>query len=138
LTFVTDDCLAAFTPGSLIVDVSCDEGMGFTWARPTSFTHPTFTVGDNVHYYAVDHSPALPWDPATWEISEALRPHLRTVLAGPPAWDTDQTIRRAIEIRDGVIQDPTGKGRKRWITRWKAALNAFEITFEGRLAAARN
>jgi putative transposase len=34
--------------------------------------------------------------------------------------------------------DPTGTGRKRWITRWKAALNAFEITFEGRLAAARD
>lgn len=33
--------------------------------------------------------------------------------------------------------DPTGKGRKRWMNRWKAALNAFEITFEGRLAAAR-
>jgi transposase-like protein len=33
--------------------------------------------------------------------------------------------------------DPTGTGRKRWITRWKAALNAFEITFEGRLSAAR-
>lgn len=29
--------------------------------------------------------------------------------------------------------DPTGNGRKRWITRWKAALNAFAITFEGRL-----
>ena len=29
--------------------------------------------------------------------------------------------------------DPTGKGRKRWITRWKTALNAFAITFEGRL-----
>ncbi|MET8146704.1 IS256 family transposase [Sphaerisporangium sp. NPDC005288] len=29
--------------------------------------------------------------------------------------------------------DPTGKGRKRWITRWKAALNAFAITFEDRL-----
>ncbi|WP_396706504.1 IS256 family transposase [Microbispora sp. H10836] len=29
--------------------------------------------------------------------------------------------------------DPTGKGRKRWVTRWKAALNAFAITFEGRL-----
>jgi putative transposase len=33
--------------------------------------------------------------------------------------------------------DPTGTGRKRWITRWKAALNAFEITFEGRLSTAR-
>jgi putative transposase len=33
--------------------------------------------------------------------------------------------------------DPTGKGQKRWITRWKPALNAFEIAFEGRLSAAR-
>lgn len=33
--------------------------------------------------------------------------------------------------------DPTGQGRKRWVTRWKAALNAFEITFEGRLSAGR-
>jgi putative transposase len=32
--------------------------------------------------------------------------------------------------------DPTGKGQKRWITRWKPALNAFEIAFEGRLSAA--
>lgn len=29
--------------------------------------------------------------------------------------------------------DPTGTGRRRWAVRWKAALNAFEITFEGRL-----
>jgi transposase-like protein len=33
--------------------------------------------------------------------------------------------------------DPTGQGRKRWVTRWKPALNAFEITFEGRLSAGR-
>jgi transposase-like protein len=33
--------------------------------------------------------------------------------------------------------DPTGRGRKRWSQRWKAALNAFEITFDGRLSAAR-
>ncbi|MEE1808144.1 hypothetical protein [Streptomyces sp. BE133] len=30
--------------------------------------------------------------------------------------------------------DPTGKGRT---SRWKPALNAFDITFEGRLSAAR-
>jgi putative transposase len=29
--------------------------------------------------------------------------------------------------------DPTGRGRARWVIRWKAALNAFAITFEGRL-----
>ena len=31
--------------------------------------------------------------------------------------------------------DPTGKGRQRWTNRWKAALNAFDITFDGRLSA---
>jgi putative transposase len=34
--------------------------------------------------------------------------------------------------------DPTGKGRKRWSNRWKGALNAFDITFDGRLSAGRN
>ncbi len=106
LVFVTEQDLAAFAPGTLIVDVSCDEGMGFSWARPTPFTEPMFTVGDNVHYYAVDHSPSYLWNSATWEISEALLPHLRTVLDGRKAWDEADTVSRAIEIRDGVIQNP--------------------------------
>ena len=29
--------------------------------------------------------------------------------------------------------DPSGKGKSRWATRWKPALNAFAITFEGRI-----
>ena len=33
--------------------------------------------------------------------------------------------------------DPTGRGRQRWTNRWKAALNAFDITFDGRLSAGR-
>jgi len=56
LMFVTNKELAAFAPGSLIVDVSCDASMGFEFAHPTSFTDPMFTVGDGVAYYGVDHS----------------------------------------------------------------------------------
>ena len=106
LMFLTGDDVAAFSPGTLIVDVSCDAGMGFSWARPTSFVNPIFTVDSNIHYYAVDHSPSLLWNSATWEISEALLPYLKTVLDGPGAWDRDETIRRAIEIRAGRIQKP--------------------------------
>jgi alanine dehydrogenase len=106
LMFVTDDELTAFVPGGLVIDVSCDEGMGFSWARPTSFREPMFTVGDNVGYYAVDHSPSYLWDSATWEISEALLPYLRPMLGGPKAWEANETLRRAIEINDGVIQNP--------------------------------
>jgi transposase-like protein len=33
--------------------------------------------------------------------------------------------------------DPTGQGRKRWTMRWKPALQAFDIAFDGRLTAGR-
>ncbi len=104
LMFVTTDELALFRTGSLVVDVSCDEGMGFEFARPTSFLEPMFTVGDGIHYYGVDHSPSYLWNSATWEISEALLPFLRPVLEN--RWDENETIRRAVEIRDGVVQNP--------------------------------
>jgi hypothetical protein len=34
--------------------------------------------------------------------------------------------------------DPTGKGRGRWTMRRKAALNAFDLAFDGRLSAGRS
>ena len=104
--FVTEDDLSDFPAGSLIVDVSCDAGMGFDWARPPSFAEPMIRVANDVRYYAVDHSPSYLWNSATWEISEALLPHLETVLAGPAAWDASATIARAIEIRDGTVLNP--------------------------------
>ena len=83
MTYLTEADLAAFRPGSLIVDVSCDEGMGFSWARSTTFDDPMFTVGEHINYYAVDHSPSYLWNSATWEISEALLPFVETVSGGP-------------------------------------------------------
>ncbi|MDQ2845739.1 MAG: N(5)-(carboxyethyl)ornithine synthase [Actinomycetota bacterium] len=106
LMFLDEADLAAFQPGSLIIDVSCDEGMGFSWARPTTFQDPSFVVGDSVHYYAVDHSPSYLWNSASWESSEALLPHLRTVLSGREAWAADSTISRAIEIDAGQVVNP--------------------------------
>jgi len=107
LTYLRTGDLAGFAPGSLIVDVSCDEGMGFEWAKPTTFDDPVFTVGNGVNYYAVDHTPSYLWNTATWEISEALLPFLRTVMEGPAAWATDLTVSRAIEIDHGVISNPS-------------------------------
>jgi alanine dehydrogenase len=63
-------------------------------------------VGEGLHYYAVDHSPSFLWNSATWENSEALLQYVPIVMAGPEAWDADETIRRAIEIREGVVCNP--------------------------------
>jgi alanine dehydrogenase len=106
LMFVMNEDLGHFRPGTLFVDVSCDEGMAFEWARPTSFANPMVTVGRGLHYYAVDHSPSFLWNSATWENSEALLEYLPIVMAGPAAWDADETIRRAIEIREGIVENP--------------------------------
>ena len=105
LMFVQGDEIGRFRPGSLIVDVSCDAGMGFDFARPTSFAAPIFTVGEGITYYAVDHSPSYLWRSATYEISQALLPYIEVVMSGPVAWHENETIRRAIEIEKGVIRN---------------------------------
>lgn len=98
--------LGAFRAGSLIIDVSCDDGMAFDWARSTTFEDPMFTVGRSINYYAVDHSPSYLFNSASWEISEALLPFLGTVMGGAVGWAGNETITRAIEIENGVIVNP--------------------------------
>jgi len=90
--------------GALIIDISCDEGMGFWCAKPTSFEHPMFEVAGKF-YYAVDHSPSFYWNSASWEISKALLPFLSDVIGGPNTWEKNKTISKSIEIRNGVIQN---------------------------------
>jgi len=106
LIMVTDEELKRFRRGTQFVDVSADLGMGFEWSRPTTFDDPVFRIGDGMQCYAVDHSPSLLWDAATWEISQALVPHLPAAMSGPEAWAADPTLSRAIEIEEGVIKNP--------------------------------
>lgn len=103
LDFVTHDEKSCLRKGCLIIDVSCDEGMGFYFAKPTTFKNPMFSV-DTIDYYAVDHTPSYLWESATRSISAALIVHLRTVLDGRGAWKNNATIREAINIDRGVIQ----------------------------------
>ena len=88
--------------GSVIIDVSCDLKIGFPFARPTSFEAPTFKAGP-LTYYAVDHTPTYAWRSASWEISRVIVAFIAQVMAGPDAWGADETLRRAIEIREGTI-----------------------------------
>ena len=105
LMLVPEDQNDRLKPGCLIVDISCDEGMGFSFAKPTSFEAPIFKV-EKVFYYAVDHSPSYLWNAASWEISNNLTPYLPIIMGGPERWEESETIRRAIEIKDGIIQNP--------------------------------
>lgn len=93
-------------PNSLIIDVSCDEGMGFFFAKPTTFKDPIFKY-ETVDYYAVDHTPSYLWESATRSISAALIVYLPLVLAGRDSWKDAKTIQQAININRGIIQNPS-------------------------------
>ena len=105
LMFVPETQNSRLKPGSLIIDISCDEGMGFSFAKPTTFEDPIFKAGE-IFYYAVDHTPSYLWNAASWEISNSLIPYLPIIMGGPEKWDGSETIRRAIEIKNGSIQNP--------------------------------
>jgi len=103
INFVNEDEKSILKPGCLIIDVSCDEGMGFYFAKPTTFKNPMYSV-DKVDYYAVDHTPSYFWESASRSISAALIVHLESVLGGPALWNKNETIRNAINIDCGVIK----------------------------------
>lgn len=104
--FVHEHEVNRLKPRALILDISCDLGMGFVFARPTTFLDPVFQVGAGITYYSVDHTPSYLWDAASREISKALLPYLGIVAAGPDAWPASTTIRKAVEIQDGVVKNP--------------------------------
>ncbi|RLD90770.1 MAG: NAD(P) transhydrogenase subunit alpha [Bacteroidetes bacterium] len=103
VNFVTENEKDVLKPGSLIIDVSCDEGMGFYFAKPTTFNSPMLTI-NNVDYYAVDHTPSYLWESASRSISAALIVYLSIILKGHDGWMRNSTIQKAINTDKGVIK----------------------------------
>ena len=106
IDFVNEDEKSFLRPGTLIIDVSCDEGMGFYFARPTTFKDPIISV-DNINYYAVDHTPSYFWESASRSLSAAMIVHLPSVITGRAGWEQNETIQNAINIDEGVIVKDT-------------------------------
>ena len=68
---------------------------------------------------------------------ESINARLRRAVNARGHFPTEQAALKCLYLAVMSL-DPTGKGRKRWSNRWKGALNAFDITFDGRLSAGRN
>jgi alanine dehydrogenase len=105
LLFVDNSHLARLKRPLAIIDISCDEGMGFAFARPTSFSEPIVHVTDGISYYSVDHTPTYLWNAASREISRALIPFLGVVSQGSEMWEEDPTVRNAIDVQNGVVRN---------------------------------
>jgi transposase-like protein len=67
---------------------------------------------------------------------ESHNARLRRAVRARGHFPTEQAALKCLYLAIRSL-DPTGRGRRRWTNRWKAALNAFDITFDGRLTAGR-
>lgn len=102
--FMADGDVGQLKRNGVIIDVSCDHGMGFPFARPTTFDAPVVRVGP-VWYYGVDHTPSYLWNTTTEEISEALLPFLPSLLGGAEEWLANRTLAKGMEIVLGEIRN---------------------------------
>jgi transposase-like protein len=67
---------------------------------------------------------------------ESINARIRRAVNARGHFPTEQAALKCVYLAIMSL-DPKGTGQKRWSNRWKSALNAFEITFDGRLSAGR-
>jgi transposase-like protein len=63
---------------------------------------------------------------------ESLNARYRRAVRARGHFPTEQAALKCLYLATRAL-DPTGKGRARWASRWKPALNAFAISFDGRI-----
>jgi transposase-like protein len=67
---------------------------------------------------------------------ESVNARIRRAVRARGHFPNEQAALKCVYL--AVALDPTGTGRRRWINRWKPALNAFDLAFYGRLTTGRN
>jgi putative transposase len=65
---------------------------------------------------------------------ESVNARIRKAVRSRGHFPTEQAALKCVYMAVMSL-DPTGAGRKRWTMRWKGAMNAFDLAFDGRLTA---
>jgi len=88
-------------------------------------------------------TPFLAWDKeirkiiCTTNAIESLNARYRRAVNARGHFPNDQAALKCLYLVTRSL-DPTGRGKARWAMRWKPALNAFAIAFDGRINPAEN
>lgn len=104
---VSRDQVRGMTPGSVIIDISVDQGGCIETTRPTTYAAPTYVVDGVVHFSVTNMPGAVPRS-ASQALSAAILPHALN-LAGNPRWREDPVLARGINVAQGAIVHPAVK-----------------------------
>ena len=101
---VTRDMVGRMKPGSVIVDVSIDQGGSIETSRPTTHADPTYLVDGIVHYCVTNMPGAVPRT-STYALNNATLPHVLALanLGYREAMKRDPHLRAGLNVHKGKI-----------------------------------
>ncbi|MGB8634806.1 MAG: alanine dehydrogenase [Rhodanobacteraceae bacterium] len=95
-------------PGSVLVDISIDQGGCFETSKPTTWAQPTFDVHGVTHFCVTNMPGAVP-QTASSAISAAILPYVQRLAAGPD-WRDYAPLVSGINVERGEVVHPALEG----------------------------
>jgi alanine dehydrogenase len=89
--------------GSVVVDISVDQGGCIETTRPTTYADPSYQVNGVTHFNVTNMPGAVPRS-ASQSLSAALIPYLKRLTS--PDWRSDAILTTAINLSEGEIVYP--------------------------------
>ena len=104
---IAKEMLASMNPGTVMVDVSIDQGGCFETSKPTTHDNPTFIENDIVHYCVTNMPGAVPLT-ATQALNKVTLPYIETLANKgiSTALEEDNHFMNGLNIKNGLITHP--------------------------------
>jgi alanine dehydrogenase len=101
---VSDELVARMKPGSVLVDISIDQGGCFESSRPTTHSNPTYLVHDSVFYCVANMPGAVPFT-STYALTNVTLPYAERIAGRgwKDAVRADPALAQGVNVVDGSV-----------------------------------
>ena len=104
---VTNELVSRMKPGSVLVDISIDQGGCFEDSRPTTHADPTYKVHNSVFYCVANMPGAVPHT-STYALTNVTLPY--AVALANKGWKQalrdDAALAKGLNVHDGKVTEP--------------------------------
>ena len=101
---VTKEHIKQMRPGSVMVDISIDQGGCFETSKPTTHAEPTYIVDDVVHYCVTNMPGAVPRT-STFALTNETLPFIKSLAndGWKSALKQDKHLKSGLNVHEGTI-----------------------------------
>jgi len=103
-TLITNDLVSRMKSGSVLVDISIDQGGCFEDSRPTTHAEPTYPVHDSVFYCVANMPGAVPHT-STYALTNVTLPYMMEIAnrGWREALRTDRALALGLNTHEGAV-----------------------------------